>query len=333
MHPMVPRVSYCFQYGLVVGSPNQPDRWLGLEFRHVAALDAVARTGSFGRAAAELGYSQPAVSQQIAALERIVGEKLVERPGGPRHATLTEAGELLLRHAAAIVARVDAARADIDALRAGSAGRLRIGSYQSIGARLLPEVMRRFLADWPDVDIGLLEPATDEELCGLLERGEIDLAFCSLPLPEGPFEAFEVMSDEYIFLVPAGSELAERGTAAPDELAGMPMIGCAASGEKLVEALRAGGYPAQFAFRSDNNGTLQGLVGAGFGAALIPALAVAPGDERVRVIGVEAPIPPRRLAVAWHRDRHHSRAARAFVAMAREVCSLIEQDLPWLAAS
>ena len=78
--------------------------------RHLAALEAVETEGSFGRAANKLGYTQSAVSQQIATLERIVGEKLIERPGGPRPVTLTEAGRLLLRHARAIVARLQAAQ-------------------------------------------------------------------------------------------------------------------------------------------------------------------------------------------------------------------------------
>src|SRR5215831_5267132 len=88
----------------------ESDHWLGVELRHLAALEAVAQAGSFGRAAARLGYTQSAVSQQIAALERIVGERLLERPGGPRPVALTEAGELLLRHAGAIMARLAAAK-------------------------------------------------------------------------------------------------------------------------------------------------------------------------------------------------------------------------------
>ena len=92
---------------------QQADNWLGVELRHLAALEAVARAGSFGRAATELGYTQSAVSQQIAALERIVGEKLVERPGGPRAISMTGPATLLLRHAEAIVNRLDAARADM----------------------------------------------------------------------------------------------------------------------------------------------------------------------------------------------------------------------------
>src|SRR5437588_11103456 len=105
----------------------EPDSWLGVELSHFAALQAVAAAGSFGRAADRLGYTQSAVSQQIATLERIVGEKLVERPGGPRPISLTEAGHLLLRHADSIVSRLQAAQADLQALRAGEVGTLRGG--------------------------------------------------------------------------------------------------------------------------------------------------------------------------------------------------------------
>src|ERR671917_2889739 len=115
----------------------EPDRWLGVELRHLIALEAVAREASFGRAAESLGYTQSAVSQQIATLERIVGEKLVERPGGPRKVSLTEAGELLLRHAQAIVSRLSAAQADLDALANGQGGTLRVGLYQSVGEHVL----------------------------------------------------------------------------------------------------------------------------------------------------------------------------------------------------
>src|SRR4029079_13052473 len=114
------------QVEVFMGTITQADQWLGVEVRHFAALDAVAREGSFGRAAESLGYTQSAISQQIATLEKIVGETLVERPGGPRAVSLTDAGELLLRHAEAIVARIDATRADISALRAAEAGALRV---------------------------------------------------------------------------------------------------------------------------------------------------------------------------------------------------------------
>jgi molybdate transport repressor ModE-like protein len=317
------------QVEVLMSTITQPDQWLGVELRHFAALDAVAREGSFGRAADSLGYTQSAVSQQIATLEKIVGETLVERPGGPRAVSLTEAGKLLLRHAEAIVARLDAARADISALRAGETGTLRVGTYQSIGARVLPGVMRRFMADWPGIELGLSEPATDPELYGLIESGEVDLAFCSPPLPEGPFEAVELMGDPYILLVPADSPLARRKSASLDELGDHVLIGAntCASGGVVEGTLRELGYDVNYAFRSDDNGTVQGLVAAGFGVALVPLLAVSPGDERVRVLRLLPKVPRRMIAVLWHRDRHRSPAARAFIEIAREVSAEVEREL------
>jgi len=308
---------------------TQPDQWLGVEVRHFAALDAVAREGSFGRAADRLGYTQSAVSQQIATLEKLVGETLVERPGGPRAVSLTEAGRLLLRHAEAIVARLDAARADIAALRAGETGTLRIGTYQSTGARVLPGVMRRFLADWPGIELGLSEPATDPELFAAIESGELDLAFCGRPLPDGPFDAVDLMSDPYVLVVPGDSPLAERKSASLDDLGDHVLIGSntCASGLLVEGELQERGYQIDYGFRSDDNGTVQGLVAAGFGVALMPLLAVPPGDERVRVIRLVPKVPRRVIAVVWHRDRHRSPAARAFIDLAREVSADVEREL------
>src|SRR5216110_1392225 len=177
--------------------------WLGLEFRHLIALKAIAETGTFGRAAAQLGYTQSAVSQQIAMLERIVGQKLVERPGGPKPVSLTEAGRLLLTHAEAIAARVAAAQADLAALWEGEAGTLRVGVFQSVGQRILPELMRRFVGSWPKIDVTLTESADDTELLSLVERGELDLTFADLPLIDGPFDSVELLRDPYVLVVSA----------------------------------------------------------------------------------------------------------------------------------
>ncbi len=313
----------------------QPDRLLGVEIRHLAALQAVAAEGSFGRAARTLGYTQSAVSQQIAALERIVGERLVERPGGPRAVSLTEAGRLLLRHAEAIVARLRAAEADLAALSEGGAGSLRVGTFQSVGARILPELMRRYRRAWPLVEIALSESNDDRELLGLVERGELDLAFAIVPLPEGPFEAAQLLRDPWTLLVPAGSPLAPRGAnVSLRDLAEVPLIGFRAcrSTLQVEEHVRARGAELQFVFRSNDNGTVQGLVGAGVGAALVPRLAVEPHDESVVAIDLGSKVPPRLVAIAWHRDRYHPAAARAFVETAREVCEELEAA-PALAAA
>src|SRR4029453_19145401 len=164
---MIGREDPLGQIQLQWASIMEADRWLGIELRHFLALEAVARTGSFGKAAASLGYTQSAVSQQIATLERIVGQRLIERPGGPKPVSLTEAGRLLLTHADAIAARVAAAQADLTALEDGQAGTLRVGVFQSVGQRILPEVMRRFIGAWPQVDVSLTESADDTELLAL----------------------------------------------------------------------------------------------------------------------------------------------------------------------
>jgi DNA-binding transcriptional LysR family regulator len=310
------------------------DPWLGVEIRHLAALEAVAREGSFGRAAAALGYTQSAVSQQIQMLERIVGERLLERPGGPRAVSLTEAGTLLLRHAEAIVGRLRAAQADMAALGDGLAGALRVGTFQSVGAKVLPEVMRRFLDGWPLVELELTESPSDDDLLRLVERGELDLAFAMLPALEGPFETEVLLHDPYVLLVPADHDLAGSGRASLTELGELTLIANrACRSTALAEGeLVQRGVTVEVAFRSDDNGTVQGLVGAGFGAALVPLLAVDPRDDRIRVLELEPEVPPRRIALAWHRDRHRSPASRAFAELARAVCAEVESSLAPIAS-
>lgn len=305
----------------------ESDRWLGVEVRHFAALKAVAEEGSFGRAAARLGYTQSAVSQQIAALERAVGQRLVERPGGPRRVSLTQAGELVLRHADGIVARLQAAQADLAAFSAGTAGPLRVGTYQSVGARILPTLLREFGDRYPLVDVRLTESSADGELLRLVETGGLDLTFVMLPLDEGPFEAVELMRDPYVLLVPAASPLADRERSLTlREVARQPLIGYRqCRSVHAVEAhFRGTGLDPRIVFRSDDNTTIQGLVAAGVGAALVPRLAVEPNDERVATVELDPEVPPRVIGIAWHRDRYRSVTARAFVDLARDVCEHLD---------
>ncbi len=316
-------------FGSIMEPNRSHDLWLGVEIRHLAALEAVARTGSFGRAAEELGYTQSAISQQMQTLERIIGERLVERPGGPRAVSLTEAGSLLLRHAEAIVARLHAAQADLNALVQGQLGALRIGTFQSVGAKVLPEIMSRFRREWPRVDLELRESTSDDDLLRLVERGELDLAFTMVPLLDGPFEWQELLRDPYVLAVPAESDLASAERARLPELGGLSLIGNrACRTTSLAESeLAVRGVDIEIAFRLDDNGTVQGLVAAGFGAAIVPLLAVDEHDDRVRVLEIEPAIPDRRIALAWHRDRHRSPAARAFLELAAEVCAELRLEL------
>jgi len=300
----------------------EPDRWLGVELRHLAALQAVAEEGSFGRAAIRLGYTQSAVSQQIATLERLVGERLVERPGGPRPISLTEAGSVLLRHAEGIVARLRAAQADLAALAEGAAGSLRVGTYQSVGARVLPEVIRRFAASHPQVDVTLAE-AEDATLLRRLEEGELDLAFIHLPLPDGPFEAIELLRDPYVLVARKDAPIAAGPTPSLREVGELPLISfrTCSNGHQLEAHLKLRGMTPDVVFRSDDNGTMQGMVAAGVGVALMPLLAVDAADPRVAVIDMSGRVPPRLIGIAWHRDRVRSAAARSFVDLAADVCA------------
>ena len=289
--------------------------------RHFAALEAVSRSGSFGRAARELGYTQSAVSQQIAQLERIVGQRLFHRPGGPRPVEATEAGLLLLRHADAIVAQLDAARADMAALAEGEAGTLRVGIYQSVGARLLPALVRRLRAQWPRVAVRVREESAAPDLLRLLEHGELDLTFAELPLREGPFEWAELLQDPYVLLVSARSELADLETAPSfRDVAKLPLIGRRSTDEP--DRFLAGRVPElNVIFRTDDNGTLAALVAENLGVSIEPRLVVDPRDRDVKMLPFGSRIPPHTLVLAWHRDRYRSQAAQAFVELAREVAA------------
>jgi molybdate transport repressor ModE-like protein len=303
----------------------EPDNWLGLELRHLIALKAIAEHGTFGRAAKELGYTQSAISQQIATLERIVGQRLIDRPGGPRPVSLTEAGVLLLRHADAIAARLQAAQADLAALDAGESGPLRIGTYQSVGAKVLPALLREFGADWPQVEITLRESADDQELVQLVESGELDLSFVVLPLSPGPYETTELFRDPYVLVVPAGSPLSTRDrTPSLREIVDQPLISyrtCRTT-RHVEDRLRQAGRNPNIVFRSDDNGTVQGLVAAGVGIGIMPRLAVDEGDPAIEVVDLGDRVPPRLIGLAWHRDRHRTRAAEAFVELAQHQTSL-----------
>jgi DNA-binding transcriptional LysR family regulator len=313
-----------------MGSIMEADRLLGVELRHLLALQAIAEHGSFGRAAGALGYTQSAISQQVAALERAVGEKLIERPGGPKPVSLTEAGELLLRHAEAIVARMKAAQADLAAFAEGAAGPLRVGTYQSVSTRLLPAIVRRFKDAFPKVDIELSESAIDDELEARVERGEVDLSFVMLPMREAPLDSAQLLVDPYVLLVPRDSPLA--GRAKPPslrEIAKEPLIGYrqCRSMEGVETAIRRAGAEPRIVFRSDDNGTVQGLVGAGIGVALVPRLTLQPTDGTIEVVELGGLVPPRLVGIAWHRDRYRTPAARAFIETAQELCAENGQEL------
>ncbi|HXM55404.1 MAG TPA: LysR family transcriptional regulator [Candidatus Dormibacteraeota bacterium] len=302
---------------------SKSDLWPRLELRHLLALDAIAREGSFWAAADVLDCSQSAVSQQVALLERIVGHRLVERSRGRREVTVTEAGRLLLNHAEAITAHLRALRADFAAYAEGEAGVLRVGSYQSVGQRIVPTLLREFTTAWPRVEVRLEERPADEELLDLVERGDLDLTFGIHPLRRGPFEAVELLRDPYVLVVPAAWPLGAGGRPfRVRDLRGVPLISyrsCHAV-DAIESFVRSRGVQPNVVFRSDDNGTVQAAVAAGLGVALAPQLSLDPHGEGVRLIRTDE-LPWRTLVMVRHRDRYRSPASRAFEETAIAVCA------------
>src|SRR5215469_3260616 len=297
--------------------------WADLDLRHLEVLQAIQERGSFWAASDFLDCSPSAVSQQLATLERIVGHRLVERSRGRRRVSLTQAGTVLVRHADAIVARLRAAEADFAAFARGASGALRVGAYQSVGARILPGLLREFGRELPGIEVRLAEVASDRLLLQMVERGELDLTFTVLPIPEGPFESVELMQDPFVLVVPSDSPLASvESSPNREQLAAVNLIDfCQFREESPVEAyLRRLGVQPRIVFRTEDNSTMQALVAAGVGAAVAPRLAVDEKDAGIRVIELDG-FEPRILALAWHRDRYRPPACAAFIERARRICA------------
>jgi DNA-binding transcriptional LysR family regulator len=185
--------------------------------------------------------------------------------------------------------------------------------------------MRRFLESWPKIEVRLTESADDAELLSLVERGELDLTFADLPLTEGPFDSVELLRDPYVLVVRDDSELAKRD-APPSlrEVAHLDLIGhkhCR-SLARLEATFRE---PPRYVFQSDHNQTVQALVSAGVGCALVPRLTMDEDDETTKLIELPK-LPARVIALAWHRDRYRTPAAHAFGETAQAVCAALEPE-------
>jgi DNA-binding transcriptional LysR family regulator len=235
---------------------------------------------------------------------------------------LTEAGERMLAHARRVVDQLDAAQADVAALRAGAAGRLRVGAFQSVGATLLPPLMRRLP---PGLQIELTQTTSDPELFDLLGRGRLDVTFASLPAPDGPFRMRELFPDRFVVLAAADSEVGRRGRPVSlGELAELPLIAahsCRCTG-RLETQLRERGFEPNVVHRSDDNGTVHGLVAAGAGVAFVPRLVADAVNGELAVLEVAEQLPPRRIVLASRSDRRTPAALDTFV---QEVVTICEE--------
>jgi DNA-binding transcriptional LysR family regulator len=297
--------------------------WPSLELRHLLALVAVAETGTFSRAAETLGYTQSAVSQQIGTLERIVGAPLFERPGGRRPVRLTAAGDMLLAHAQAVLARVSSAAADLRVLASGQQGELRVGTLPSIGTKVLPRLLGTFRAERPGIEIVLRESGDTADLIRVVETGDVDVTFIEIGQHDtGPLEIRPLLEDPMVFVAPAAAPEACQRVVSIADIAHLPMVGTRTAGCRQIidDAFRQAPVPPTYVLRSDDTPTIQGLIGSGLAYAVLPLLTVDENDPNVAVIPIRPKPPHRRLGIAWHPDRVPPPALPPFIETAAEIC-------------
>lgn len=232
-------------------------------------------SGSYSAAARTLGYTQPAITQQMKALERSVGVPLFTRAG--RGLRLTEAGEALARHAETILDSLASAQQQLGALARLRAGKVRVCAFPSANATLIPETMARLLADHPGIRVELLEAEPPDSVERLL-RGECDIALAfqypNLPV-EVPPEVVEtpLLEDQLTVLLPVGHALARRSAVRLADLAEERWIaGCPRCRANLLQICAEQGWTPDIVFTTDDNLAVQSLVAAGVGIALMPAL-------------------------------------------------------------
>jgi DNA-binding transcriptional LysR family regulator len=297
------------------------------QVRRLRVLAEVADRGSFSAAADSLEMTQSAVSQHVSALERAVGMTVVDRSSRP--AQLTEAGNVLVRHARAVLARLDTAEQEVAAVAGRRLGRLRVGAFPTALATFMPAALSTFQRRYPDVTLTVV----DDHVPRLQQRladGELDLAIIydhdELPeLTRADFERVHLFDDPYRALLPRGHPLARPGRSLSlAQLSGETWVGgspLSAWFRILLRACNAAGFQPRVALTSDDYLGLQAFVAARLGVAVVPGLAAVPAGLRVDVREVRAPTPTRRIWVAWAQDAYPSPAARTMVDTLRDVAA------------
>ncbi len=285
-----------------------------LNVARLRILSEVARRGSFSAAAASLSYTQSAVSQQVAALEAETGLTLLERH--PRGVSLTAAGQTLVGHAEGILARLEAAEEAVDAIAGVRGGRLRMASFPTAGATLMPRAIAAFREAHPGVELTLAE-GEPEEIAPRLRAGELDLAllfeFSGESLLPGGLMRRELLEDPMFLALPRAHRLAARPRLRLEELSEESWVQTSQSSpcaRHVVRSCHAAGFEPLVAFESDDYQTVQGLVAAGVGVALIPRLALSAVRERHRRSRA-APISPGAERDRGAARRRAPRAGRA----------------------
>jgi molybdate transport repressor ModE-like protein len=295
-----------------------------LDVRRMRVLREIAAQGSFSAAADSLYLSQSAVSQHLAALEKEVGQKLVERTrNGPR---LTQAGEVLVSHADAVLARLDEAERELAAIAGLRGGRLRVASFPTASATLLTTAMSRFAELYPDVRLELREEEPEQSL-PQLKQGVHDLALVysheAVEQPEDRDVERELLLEDRMWLaVPKGHPVSGMSAVTLDQLSDEAWLCGTCEGtcrQNVILACRSAGFDPRIAFESDDYQVLQGLIASGLGVTLLPDLALTALHPGVAIVPVKPRPPVRHVWAATRAEGARSPAADAMVEILRDV--------------
>lgn len=273
-----------------------------LSVGRLRVLIEVGYRGSFSDAAEALSYTQSAVSQQIATLETETGLALLERH--PRGVSLTAAGQALVGHAEGILAQLEAAEVALSAIAGLRGGRLRMASFPTAGAALMPPAIATFRAAYPEVELSLAE-GEPEEIAPRLRAGELDLALLfefegDEAIVGEQMTRAELLADPMFLALSAAHPLASRKRLRLEQLqdeAWVQTSRSSACAQHVVRCCHAAGFEPNVAFESDDYQTVQGLVAAGVGVALIPRMALSMVRADIVTLAL-SPAPPVRQVIA-----------------------------------
>jgi len=288
--------------------------------KRLAVFRELAERGSFTAAAEALSYTQSAISQQISTLERETGAILIERDR--KRARLTEAGEILLGHADAILGRIEHAERDLSAYLQARSGRFRLAAFESAGAALVPIAVAGFHARHPDVELNVvqMEPV---EASTRLENRQLDLAIVyDLQPATGALgeelELTRLLHDRYTAVIPREHRLAGKGVIELSELADDVWINTTERDlchEIILSACRAAGFEPQVAFEVDEIATSQALIAGGSGVTLLPGLALGRRHRDVVIASLGAGAPVRSIYAARLSTRYATPACEAMLSI------------------
>ncbi|MGE2719681.1 LysR substrate-binding domain-containing protein [Mycolicibacterium celeriflavum] len=296
------------------------------DVRRLVVLREVARRGSLSAAAAALNYTTSAVSQQITALERDIGSTLLVR--GPSGVRPTAAGTRLLEHADTILGAVADAERDLARMAGARPGAVRIASFATAAATILPRAISRFRALCPEIDVELV-PADPEKGVALLATGDVDAAVITeVPGGDPEFPRVHtdvVFDDEFYVVLPASHRLAASSTVPFAALADERWIVSTETGvcpdvRVFEKSCRQAGFVPSVTFRAEDYSTVQGLVAADLGVSLVPSLAAHGGvhpDVAIRRVAGRAPV--RRISIATAHPPAASTPLATFVSLVRAV--------------